>query len=246
MELDLVILIPIVLAAGFVVGVTGMGFVIVSAGVLSLLLTPKGAIILMSIMVPPVTMVQLYHHRAHAQALRPLTPLLVMSGIGVLLGVVLFSVLPGRVIGALMGSVILSFVVLKLLGRVPEISAAHARVAGPAIGLVGGVLSSTSGLSGPLFATYLVALRVPPRPFAFTINAIYSVLTTVRFLGFALAGAVTSTLLMMGAALLAPALVGQWLGLRFQHSRSVRTLEMAVIVMLLLTGLKLLFDSLIA
>jgi uncharacterized membrane protein YfcA len=239
-------LVPIIFVAGFVVGVTGMGFVIVSAGVLSLLLTPKAAIILMSIMVPPVTVIQLFHHRAHAYALRPLTPLLVMSGIGVLIGVVLFAVLPGRVIGALMGTVIVSFVVLRLLGRVPEITAGQARIAGPTIGLVGGVLSSTSGLSGPLFATYLVALRIPPRPFAFTINAIYSVLTTVRFLGFALAGAVTSTLLVMAGALLAPALAGQWLGLRFQHSRSVRTLELAVVVMLLVTGAKLLFDSLVA
>jgi uncharacterized membrane protein YfcA len=244
-EVDLLILIPVVLIAGFVVGVTGMGFVIVSAGVLSLLVSPKAAIVLMSIMVPPVTVVQLFHHRAHAQALRPLAPLLVMSAVGVLIGVVLFSVLPARIIGALMGAVILSFVALRLLGRVPEVSAAHARIAGPAIGLVGGVLSSTSGLSGPLFATYLVALRTPPRPFAFTINAIYSVLTAVRLIGFAITGAVTATLLLMASALLAPALVGQWLGLRFQHARSVKTLELAVLALLLLTGLKLLFDALV-
>lgn len=240
------ILVPIIFVAGFVVGVTGMGFVIVSAGVLSLLLTPKAAIILMSIMVPPITIIQLFHHRAHAYALRPLTPLLFMSGVGVLIGVVLFAALPARVIGALMGTVIVSFVVLRLLNRVPEITAAQARLAGPTIGLVGGVLSSTSGLSGPLFATYLVSLRIPPRPFAFTLNAIYSVLTTVRFFGFALAGAVTSTLLVMAGALMAPALAGQWLGLRFQHSRSVLTLERAVIAMLLVTGVKLLFDSLVA
>lgn len=233
----------IVFFAAVVGGTTGLGFSMISAIAMSLLVSPKDAVVLLSVMVPPLTLAQVIYHRAHAGRGVLLRWLLVPAVIGVLVGVALFSVLPEHVIGVLLGILILLFVAVRLLNLDIRIAPDRQRIAGPVAGLTGGILSGTSGVSGPIFATYLLSLGTPPRTFAFTLSAIYVVLTTVRLAGLSLAGSVNWLLLSTGLVLLIPALLGQWVGFGIQRGSSAKRLEQIVLVVLLVTALRVLEDS---
>lgn len=239
----LIVLGIVVFFAAIVGGTTGLGFSMISAIAMSLLISPKDAVVLLSVMVPPLTLTQVIYHRAHAGRDVRLRWLLVPAILGVLVGVALFSVLPERAIGGLLGALILVFVTLRLLDVKIRISPDHQRIAGPIAGLAGGILSGSSGVSGPIFASYLLSLGTPPRTFAFTLSAVYVVLTTVRFAGLVVAGSMTWMLVASGALLLVPALFGQWIGFGIQRSQSARRIEQVILVVLLMTALRVLSVS---
>lgn len=234
----------IVFFAAVVGGTTGLGFSMISAIAMSVLISPKDAVVLLSIMVPVLTLAQVGYHRAFARTGIRLGWLVVPAVIGVLVGVALFSVLPEHLIGSLLGVLILLFVTLRFFDVTWRIAPDQQRVAGPVAGLVGGILSGTSGVSGPIFASYLLSVGTSPRTFAFTISLIYLILTSIRLTGLTLTGNVTWPLLTGGLALLVPGLVGQWLGFAIQRKSPSQRLERVVLVVLLVTALRVLAESL--
>lgn len=245
MSVTLLPLSAIIFFAAMVGGTTGLGFGMISVIAMSLLVSPKDAVILLSVMVPPLTLVQAIYHRAYAGQGIKLPWLLVPAIVGVLVGVVLFSALPESAIGILLGVLILIFVGLRFLDVTIRIAPEHQRIAGPIAGLTGGILSGTSGVSGPVFASYLLSIGARPRTFAFTLSAIYAVITSVRLAGFALTGSLSWVLLTTGSLLLIPAMIGQWVGFRIQRSSTAGRLERIVLLILLVTALRVLEESIL-
>lgn len=245
MSAILIPLVAIVFVAAVVGGTTGLGFSMISAIAMSVLISPKDAIVLLSIVVPGLTLAQVVYHRAFAGTGIRLGWLVIPAVVGVAVGVALFSVLPEHLIGLLLGVLILLFVTLRLLDVTWRIAPDQQRVAGPVAGFVGGVLSGTSGVSGPIFASYLLSVGIGPRTFAFTISLIYLILTSIRLAGLTLTGNVTWPLLMAGTALLVPGLAGQWIGFAIQRKSTSRWLERVVLAVLLVTALRVLAESLL-
>jgi uncharacterized membrane protein YfcA len=240
------LLVVTVFAAGAVGGTTGLGFAIISVAGMSLVLDPKSAIVLLTVVVPPLMLVQAVYQREHAGPAEQLLRLLVPAVFGVVAGVAVFAVLPSRAVGVLIGILIIIFVGMRLLGVAPRIDPARERVAGPIVGFVGGVLNGASGLSGPLFASYLLSLGVTARRFAFTVSTLFCTMTTIRLAGFAAIGSVTPALFASGVILVAPSLAGQWLGFAFQRRRSDRALELIVLVALVAAALKIFQEAIVS
>lgn len=235
----------IVFFAGVVGGTTGLGFSMISAIAMSVLISPKDAVVLLSITVPVLTLAQVGYHRAFARTDIRLGWLVVPAVVGVVLGVGLFSVLPEHLIGVLLGVLILLFVTLRFLDVKWQIAPDQQRVAGPVAGFVGGVLSGTSGVSGPIFASYLLSVGTSPRTFAFTISLIYLILTSIRLAGLTITGNVSLPLLTDGMVLLVPGMVGQWIGFAIQRKSTSLWLERVVLLVLLVTALRVLAESLL-
>jgi uncharacterized membrane protein YfcA len=237
-------LVVAVFLAGVTGGVAGLGFSQVMAAGFALLIDPKAAVVLLSIMVPVMSGVQLVKHRRQATSLRRRASLLVAALLGVPLGVLLLTFLPSRVIALLLGIFTLLFVATSLRKVPLRLGAKHDRLAAPLVGLIAGVCSGTLGVSGPVLGAYLLSLDVPAATFAFTVSAMFVSMSLLRLGGLALTGEVTPWLA-LGLGLLPPSLLGQQVGFWLQGRVSKQAFQRVALALMFLAGLALIRRGLV-
>jgi len=243
----LVLMAVIVGAAGLSTGATGLGFAQLTAVGLSFVLDARTAVILLAITVPPVSIVQLLRHRGSLGEWRSRMLVLSVACIfGVPIGAYLLTILSERVIAVVLGLFTLFFIATRLRRPTFTIEPAHERVAAPVIGILGGIFNGMIGVSGPILASYLIALGVRPATFAFTIQVLFLTMTLVRLVGLVALGEVTAPLLGIGAVLLVPSLTGQTVGFWLQARISNEAFERSVLVIMAIAAVGLLARGLTA
>jgi uncharacterized membrane protein YfcA len=228
-----------VFLAGLTGGVAGLGFSQLMAAGFALMINPKAAVVLLAIMTPVMSGLQLVKHRREVASLRRRASLLMAGLLGVPLGVLLLTVLPSRVIALLLGIFTLLFVATSLR-RVPlRLGAKHDRLVAPLVGLIAGICSGTLAVSGPVLGAYLLALDVSAATFAFTVSVMFVSMGLLRLGGLVLAGELTPWL-PLGLGLLPPAIIGQQLGFWLQGRVSRKAFQRVALALMFLAGLGLL------
>jgi hypothetical protein len=114
----------------------------------------------------------------------------------------------------------------------------------PIVGFLAGVSNGSVGVSGPILAPYLLAMRMPPPTFSFTISMLFLAMNVIRFAGLIAVGALGAGTLILGGALLVPAIVGQRIGFGLQRRVSRPVVERVVLVLLFLAAVSLLVRAL--
>lgn len=155
-----------------------------------------------------------------AKALPPRFLLLFCGGgmAGVVLGTWLLVLLPVQALSLLMVGAILAYVTLRLARPTWVLPRAVAdRFAGP-VGLLGGFLQGTTGISAAASISYLNAMRLPREAFIATISAFFVTMTAIQIPALYSVGVLTVDRLVMGLAGMVVALaampLGTWLGRR--------------------------------
>lgn len=198
--------VAVVVAVGaFAQATTGFGFALVAIPLVALVVDPVSAVVGVSVVSVPLTAAVAVREREHVDA-RPVAVLAGASILGMPVGLLVLTQVGDRLLTAIIAVVVLAFTALLALGM--RWSAAVRAQA--FAGLVAGALSTATGMNGPPLVITLQALGFDPRTFRATISAVFACSGTLSIIGFALAGQVDRTALIVAAAGL-PGLALGWL-----------------------------------
>jgi uncharacterized protein len=240
---------PLVLAmfvAGEVSGMTGFGVGVVGSITLAILIGPKSAVILLSILSTFTSINQVLKFRHELHTAERLVWLLFAALIGAAVGSYLLIWLPYSVLATLLGAFTLIYVVISLIGYRPRVSPAAERVMSPAVGLVAGVVNSTVGSSGPVLGPYMLALGLAPSAFILSISVTFLVMGTVRVITLAALGVYTWPVVAAGLGLLIPTFCGQMTGFWLQTRVPRHVFERLILLLLAVAAVYLVYRGAIS
>lgn len=249
MTLDPIVLLALIVAvsvAALINGMIGFGFALLAVNVLANVLGPKEAVIVMSLMTPLMSGLQLVRHRTFAPNWRRFRMLLAGALVGSLVGTQLLVVLPGPAISLALGGFTLYYIMTALRRDHPPIAGSTERRLAPLAGLVGGVTNSTIGASGPVFGTYMVALGLRGREFAFAMSLSFFTMGVLRAAVLAVLDQYTLPLATAALVLFLPSVASQRVGFWLQGRAPTRLLHRVVLAVLLVASANLLWRGVTA
>jgi uncharacterized protein len=199
----------IILAGAAAQAATGFGFSLVAVPLLAATTDPRSAVVGVSLVSPLLTVAMTVRERASVRW-RTTALLLGAALLGIPLGLLLLRGAPERVLTALIAVVALACTLLvwrglRLGGGIPTVGV---------VGVLTGVLSTSTGTSGPPVVAAFQAMGYDRHTFRATLAAVFTGTGAASLLGFVLAGQVRPTAVGMGLAGLPAVALGWWLGNR--------------------------------
>jgi hypothetical protein len=244
--LELAILIVGLALAGLAKGATGMGLPLVATPILASVFGPRMAVVIVTIPIFVSNSLLLAQGWRRAGVLRGLGPILVASAIGTVVGVQLLARLDQRTFAILIAVMVAVFLLRgdRLIGDDPR--ARRARILGPLVGLVGGVLQGTTSIASPLVGSFFHSLHLPPRDFVLVLAAVFELNALVQVAGYALLGLFTPEVLALGIIGLVPTLIALMAGIYLRGRLDPARFRSLIVVLLVLSVANLLYRSFIA
>ncbi len=235
----LVMLTLAVATAALINGLVGFGFALLAVNAMALVLGVKEAVVVMSLMAPVMSGLQLLHHRRHVPGWNRLRGLVFGALSGSLVGAHLLVLLPAPFLSVALGLFTVSYVAFAARADRPAISApVEARLA-PLAGFVGGVSNGTLGASGPVFGSYLTAIGLRGRDFAAAISGLFLSMGIARLVQLAALGQYDLRVATAAAVLLVPSVVLQRVGFWLRRRVSAASLYRGVLAILAVAGASL-------
>jgi len=244
--LDLAILVIGLAFAGLAKGATGMGLPLVATPILAAVFGPRMAVVIVTIPIFVSNSILLMQGWRRVEVLRGLAPIIVASVIGTTIGVQLLASLDQRTFAILITAMVAVFLLRgdRLIGNDPR--ARRARLLGPLVGLVGGVLQGTTSIASPIVGSYFHSLRLPPRDFVVVLAAVFEINAVVQVIGYWLLGLFTPEVLALGIIGLVPTLLALMAGIYLRGRMDAARFRSLILVLLVLSVLNLLYRSFIA
>ena len=240
---DLLILILGLGVAGFAKGTTGMGLPLVATPLLAGVFGPKAAVVIVTIPIFAANSLLLLQGWRQLDVLRGIVPILLASAVGTALGVNLLALLDQRTFAILISIMVAIFLVRgdRLIGDDP--GARRARILGPAVGFVGGVLQGTTSIASPLIGSFFHARKMDRHAYVIVLAAIFELNATIQLAGYALLGLYTPNILAIGLLGLVPTLLALMVGIFFRGRLDQRRFRQLIVVLLVLSVANLLWRS---
>jgi len=243
-DIDLALVVAlagIMFVASVLNGIAGFGFALVAVAGMAVLLEPKPAVVLMSLVTPVLTTTQMQYHWAFRRVTRRLPAVLLGAAVGAVVGTQLLIVLPGYVLAIALGAFALWFAARSLRSEPRPMASTVERRIAPGVGLVAGITNGSLGASGPILGSYLIAIGLRGREFVFAISAIFGVMAIVRVTTLGIAGEYTLAIVALGLGLTLPAYLGQRMGFWLQGRLSPVGFQYAILIMLFAVSVALLY-----
>jgi uncharacterized protein len=231
---DLVIVIAGLAVAGFAKGLGGMGLPLIATPILAGVFGPRSAVVIVSIpILVSNTLLLVTGWRRVPRVFGDIAPMLVLGGIGTVIGVSLLAQLDQRIFAVVISVLVALFLLRgdRLLGDDP--SARRVRVAGPIVGLVGGVLQGSTSIASPLVGSFFHARRYAPADFVVALAALFQLNSLVQIGGFVALSLITPELLALGIVGLVPNLIGLIAGIEMRGRVSATAFRRIVVVLLI-------------
>lgn len=224
----------VVLAAGILTGMTGFGFSVLAVPLLVMSYPPHEVVVIVLFLVPvtSLTLVLTPHLRGQVQ-LQLCARLGALSALGLPLGVALFARSDPVWLSVLIGVVLVGFAGFNLCS--PEAWRVPAPLVVPS-GLLGGVLATSTGLSGPAVAMYVHGRRLAHGERVATMAAYVGAVSVLGLAAMALHAEVPEGTLATVAWLAPAAVAGVGLG-RWWARRYHQNIERYTMYALALMGL---------
>jgi uncharacterized membrane protein YfcA len=225
--------------AGGVKGLVGMGLPLTAISILVSVVEPRQAIPLIVIPVIVTNVWQVVQGSRLAALAARFWAMNVAACIGIWIGtMVLFAVDP-VLIAATLGGVVTAYSLINLFAVRIRLPARAERPWGPAVGLLSGFLTGTTGSVGVPLAVFFQAIGLDKDTYLRAISLIF--LVSGLFLGASLIerGAFGWTEAAASTAALAPSLAGMWLGQKLQGRLSQERFRTCVFGVLLIVGVNL-------
>jgi hypothetical protein len=149
-----------------------------------------------------------------------------------------------RVFYLMLGVPVVVISVIQLAGLRFTIPPRHRGWAEWVAGLVSGVLGGLAGTWGPTTVLYLLATGTPRERQMVVQGVIYGSGSVALLLAHLASGVLTTTTAPLSALMIAPALAGMWVGLRLQDRLDQAAFSRAVLVVLIASGVNLVWKGL--
>ena len=152
--------------------------------------------------------------------------------------------LPERALLLLLGGPIVAFALLQLAGVPLRLPVQRRRRAEWASGAVAGLYGGISGIWGPPVMVYLISVDTGKRDMVRVLGVVFLIGAVALIGGHLMSGVATARTLGFSALLVAPGMLGLWLGYVVQDRLDAAQFRRWTLIMLVLTGLNLLRQAL--
>ena len=242
-RLDLLIIVVGLAFAGFAKGTTGMGLPLVATPILAGVFGPKAAVVIVTIPIFAANSILLLQGWRRLALLRGVAPIIVASALGTMIGVNLLALLDQRTFAILISIMVVIFLARgdRLIGDDP--GATRARVLGPLVGFVGGVLQGTTSIASPLIGSFFHARRMDRHEYVIVLAAIFELNAAIQLIGYSLLGLYTPDIVAIGLLGLVPTLLALMVGIYFRGRLDQRRFRQLIVVLLVLSVANLLWRS---
>lgn len=240
---DLLILVLGLGAAGFAKGVTGMGLPLVATPILAGVFGPRAAVVIVTIPIFAANSILLLQGWKRLEVLLSILPIIAASAIGTIVGVNLLALLDQRTFAILISLIVAVFLLRgeRLIGEDP--GARRARILGPVVGAIGGVLQGTTSIASPLIGSFFHARKMDRNDYVIVLAAIFELNAVIQLIGYALLGLYTPDIVAIGLLGLVPTLLALMAGIYFRARLDQRRFRQLIVVLLVLSVANLLWRS---
>lgn len=233
--------VAVTLLAGVIKGAVGFAMPLVMISGLSLVLEPKLA--LAGIILPIVFSNALQVAReGRAQALaaiREFRVYVVMICVMILIASQWVSVIPDRTMYLVLGIPVAALCAVQLVGVAIRIAPQHRRWSEFVVGGLTGTLGGLAGTWGPTTVIYLAAIDTPKKKQIVVQGVVYGLGSVMLLVGHLRSGVFNAQTALFSALMLAPAIVGMWIGFRIQDRVDQATFRKMTLWVALIAGLNL-------
>jgi uncharacterized membrane protein YfcA len=237
--------IPAVLLLGISKSGFGAGFGSLAVPLMALAVTvPQAAAILMPILlVMDVMGLAAWRRHFDWKLLRFLIP---AGLVGTVIGALSFRLLDAKLVAGIVGVFTLLFLAQRTLFP-PKADSPHPPK------WLGGILTATSGFTsfvahagGPPINAYVLPMRLAPVTFTATMTVFFFVLNLSKWIPYGMLGLLDLRNMATSVALLPFAPIGVVVGVKMAHRVSPKLFYRLIMIGMLLTGLKLVWDGFLA
>lgn len=233
----------IVLTAATISGLTGFGFGLISVPPLLMLFEPASVLTITKILTISSTWIVVIQAWREVR-LKILLQLLPFAIIGASLGLQLLRVATADAIKLIASSIVVAFALMLIRG-LPQREFKHPLLA-PVSGFISGVMSTSTGLSGPPIILYFTLTRLPVQAFRVTIASYFVLLDLFGMPALIRGGFVTREDLKIALLLVPVAFIGRWGGSRLSGRFSREQFYRLTLGILVLTGVIGIISTLVA
>ena len=244
LTLTLLLACVVVFIGGAIKGAVAIGFPLFTTPLLAALYGPKFAVVLIVLPVVIVNVVVLATRHASPGTVRRFVPIMLVLAPATVAGSLLLASVDGRLLAVLVGALALAFAVLSVLRVRLTVQPGAERWLAPAVGLGGGLVQGASGISGPIVAIYVHALRLDPRDFTYGVTLLFIVGAFIQAVSYVQLGLFTLESVVASLVLIPVAVAGQELGFRLQDRLEPRRFRQGVIAVVVLSSANLLLRGL--
>ena len=243
---ELLILVVGLGVAGLAKGVSGMGLPLIATPILAGVFGPRAAVTIVTIPIFASNSLLLIQGIRRRGLLRGILPLFIASAVGTAIGTLLLANLDQRTFAILITLMVIIFLARgdRLLGDDP--AALRARVLGPVVCFVGGVLQGTTSIASPLVGSYFHAQRLAAADFVFVLAAIFELNAVVQLIGYGLQGLYTPDVLAIGLLGLVPTLLALAGGIALRGRLDPGRFRQLIVALLVLSVANLLWRTFVA
>ncbi|HVL70875.1 MAG TPA: sulfite exporter TauE/SafE family protein [Beijerinckiaceae bacterium] len=228
---------------GFIKGATGLGLPLVSVPALAAFLGVPHALAIVCIPLVVTNAWQSWHFSAHRHGTGFLARLLPASVVGIGLGTVALTTLPGAALSLALAVMMMAYIAFYLTKPDLRLSPGSGRRLAPLVGLVAGALQASTGISAPVSITFIHALRLARPAFVFAVAAMFLGFAVAQVVALAVAGIMTWTRFLEGLIALVPIALAMPLGAWAASFLSRETFDRLILGILGVMSLKLFHDG---
>ena len=235
----IIIMIVAFTLGGLVKGATGAGSPVIAIPVLTVFFDAKLAVAIMAVPNLFSNLVQIKQFRRSVENLTFSLKLSAFGTLGCLGGTLFFILTSTRVIELLVAIITVLYVVLSFKKNSKKLSQQFAKKMIPPIGLLGGFVQGTCGVSAPIALAFLNAIGMKRAEFIFTISCFFGAMAAIQIVSLSFFNFMTWQLFLLGLLSLAPIFLGMSLGDRLTKKISSQSFEKLILVFLILLSLQI-------
>ncbi|CUH43226.1 sulfite exporter TauE/SafE family protein [Ruegeria atlantica] len=238
---DLLLALSVAFLAGWVKGIVGFAMPMVMVSGLSVFLPPELAIagLILPTLVTNVFQALGQGVPAAMSSVREFRIFLIVGLVFLLAGAKLVTLVPTSTFLLMIGVPVTFFALIQVLGVKLVLKEPSARVE-VLIGAVAGFVGGMSGIWGPPTVAYLTALNTPKAVQMRVQGVIYGLGAIALMVAHMGSGFLRADTAPFSAALIAPAVIGMWVGMQLQSRIDQALFRKVTLVVLLAAGLNLL------
>jgi uncharacterized protein len=241
----LLIMLAAIVFGAVVKSVTGLGVPPIAIPVFAAFLGIRGAVITMALPVLVTNLQLAWRYRRHRHEIANLRLMVGAGLLGSVAGAYILDLVPESVLTAAVGLIVLGYLVLLTRRSDRVLPDRPARVLAGPMAFVAGGLQGSTGLSAQLVVTYLHALRLSRGGFVFAVALLLQVFGLGQLVGVVSLGLLTPLLLQLSIVTTVVVVTILALVTPIAERLPQRVFEVGVVLVLLGSSLRLLYDAFI-
>ncbi len=237
--LEIVLMTVILLLAGLTKGVLGVGLPLLAVPLLSQLVPVPLAIVTLAVSQVLSNGFQAFQGGNFALVWRRFWSLFVALVAALFAGARLLVSLDHRVLGLILGTILLVLTLLNQIPRLFRIEVRHERLMSPLVGALAGFLGGVSSFYGPVLLMYMVALRLEKQFFISAVSTALVIGAVPLLISLILYGAMGRDGFILSALAVLPVFGGLLVGQAIQKRMPQEAFRKGIFVIMLIMGASL-------